>query len=375
MPAPTFIESGSDATQDLTLYSASTGTVASSTAQAYTGPRSINCNAGNPAVSASVTTPAGTLADAGRRISFRYRFDSLSLTANQIFNCVDASALRVIACRLASTGILNIDTGGGGNLGSGTKVLAVNTWYRITFSYTVSSTTVFTAKLYVDGVLDATAVNSGTLARTGSTKLILGLSSMPINTNCWIDDIYIDDGSDYTDPGTARPRSLRVTAKRPFANGTANNFTTQIGAGGSGYGSGHAPQVNEQPLSVTNGWAMVGVGAVVTEEYNGENRATGDVDLTGQPIVGVMGWAYAKSLLAETGKIIVDGTQTNIALTNANTMFQQVSATPTVYPAGSGADIGIVTDTTVTTVSLYECGLHIAYEPYVGNFFLGMMGA
>ena len=57
------------------------------------------------------------------------------------------------------------------------------------------------------------------------------------------------------------PGAILVTAKRPFTNGTTEDgFTTQIGASGSGYGSGHTPQVNERPLSQTNGWSVIGAG-------------------------------------------------------------------------------------------------------------------
>ncbi|WP_323162301.1 hypothetical protein, partial [Pseudomonas fluorescens] len=80
----------------------------------------------------------------------------------------------------------------------------------------------------------------------------------------------VDDSSALTDPG-----NIWVAAKRPNANGTTNGFTTQIGSGGSGYGSGHSPQVNERALSTTNGWSMVGAGAAVTEEYNIESKSTG----------------------------------------------------------------------------------------------------
>src|SRR5258705_56447 len=81
---------------------------------------------------------------------------------------------------------------------------------------------------------------------------------------------------------------------------------------GTGHGTGHSPQVNEQPLSTTNGWSKIGAGSAVTEEYNVENRATGDVNINVTFIVGVMGWVYASSLIAETGQIVVDGTATAI---------------------------------------------------------------
>jgi hypothetical protein len=181
------------------------------------------------------------------------------------------------------------------------------------------------------------------------------------NQDVWIDDVFVDDGSDHADPGTTNVNSLRVTNKRPFANGTTNGFTTQIGSGGSGYGSGHAPQVNEQPLSVTNGWAMIGAGSAVTEEYTIEGGTVGDFSLAGYRIVDYMGWVYAKSLASETAQIKVGGSASNISLTSTNTLFTKPSGSQ-VYPSG-GTDIGVVTATDLTTVSLYEAGVLLALEP------------
>ena len=248
-------------------------------------------------------------------------------------------------------------------------MLAINTWYRISFSYYITNTTTFQGKIYINGILDSTA-NAGTLTRTGSDNFVLGLASggRGNNINYYFDDIYVATGgassSSQPDPG-----NILVTAKRPNANGTTNNFNTQIGSGGSGYGSGHSPQVNEQPLNTANGWSIIGAGSAVTEEYNVENAATGDVNITGVTIVDYVGWLYTNAVLSETAKMIVNGVSTNISIpANANTMFQ-VAAGSTTYPAGSGSDIGETTDTTVTTVSLYECGIIIAYTPSTGSLF------
>ena len=54
------------------------------------------------------------------------------------------------------------------------------------------------------------------------------------------------------------------------------------------------------------------------------------------------------------------------------------AAGSTTYPAGSGSDIGEITTTALTTVSLYECGIVIAYIPAAvatGHNFLTLLGA
>ncbi len=154
--------------------------------------------------------------------------------------------------------------------------------------------------------------------------------------------------------------NIRVTAKRPFANGTLNQFTTQIGAGGSGYGSGHAPQVNERALSVTNGWSIVGAGSQV-EDYNIEGIAIGDVDISSAVIIDQIGWGYLSSTLGDTITISVNGfTAATASTTSTQTMF--FGATGQVaYPPGGGSDLEYRCGPTVTTVNLYEGGVIIAY--------------
>jgi len=355
--ATTFLESGTDATQDFVFWTATTGTVASDSTVKNTGPRSIALDTGSPAGN-STATKNGVLADAGRRVSLWVRFsDSTPDVNTNIVIFQNTSGNNVYNLVLNTTGVLSNNPVGATAV-AGTKVLSDNTWYRITISYTITNTTTFRFELYIDGVFESSAT-AGTLTRTGTDKFRIasngGAGANKINR---FDDIYIDDGSNYTDPG-----AVRVTNKRPNANGTNNNFVTQIGAGGSGYGSGHSPQVNEQPLSTTNGWSVVGAGSAVTEEYTIENALTGDVNMNLVSIIDYMGWLYSSSLVSETGQIKVGGVASNIALTSTNTLFL-VAAASTAYPAGN-TDIGEVTDTTLTTVSLYECGILFAYIPRI----------
>jgi hypothetical protein len=284
-------------------------------------------------------------------------FDSLPAAVAGFWALLTSVGLTVATVNVNATGTLALAPAGA-TLVNGTTVLAINTWYVIGLAYTITNTTTFRFDLFINDVLELSAT-AGTLTRTASSIFQPRIgSAWGTNRNLWIDDIYVATGA----TGYGSPGLIQVTAKRPNANGTTNGFTTQIGAGGSGYGSGHSPQVNEEPLSQTNGWSMIGAGSAVTEEYNVENRATGDVDITGGPIVGVRGWVFAKSLANETAQIVVDGTATNKSLTSTPTMFTQNSATPTTFPAGSGTDVGIITATDLTTVSLYEAGILVAFQ-------------
>jgi hypothetical protein len=278
------------------------------------------------------------------------------------------------ACQNGLTGCIGVGINTNGTLRlcarnctekNGATVLTANTWYRVSLSYIITTSTNFGAKMYLNGNLEASTTNAdGTLGAVTTSRAQIGLTNSSIDTwsvtpimSVWVEDVYVDNRSDQTDCG-----DVNVTAKRPNANGTTNGFTTQIGSGGSSYGTGHSPQVNERPLSATNGWSMVGAGSAVTEEYNIESISTGDVDITGASIVDYSGWVYSKALTTETAQIIVNGVNSNISLTTTNTMFQQIAGS-TTYPAGTGADIGEITATTLTTVSLFECGMVVAYIP------------
>ena len=309
----TFIESGSDATQDLTFYTNVAGAT-SSTSFSNTGPRAIRLNTGAGPTSALVRTPTGA------------------------------------------------------TLVNGNTVLSTNTAYRISISYTITNTTTFQFVVFLDGATEITCT-AGTMTRTGSSSVEFSCSSgAGANVSHWFDDPYVDTGvSDYSDPG-----AVKVTNKRPNANGTTNDFVTQVGAGGSGYGSGHSPQVNEQPLSATNGWSVVTAGTAVTEEYIIESAETGDTSVSGT-IRAVSGWVFGKALVPETASILVNGITSNIALTSTGTIFAAVS-TAVSYPAATGTDIGVVTDTSITTVSLFECGVHVAYVAATGAATLSALG-
>ncbi len=349
MPNTIFMEPGTDATQDFSFFSSTGGTVASATDQVYTGARSCKLSSGNPAVTAYALLVA--LADTGRRISFRYRADKL-LNNYGTVAIFTSGAGAVQTLRQNGSGKLFFYGGAGAVSATGATVLAVNTWYRISISYTITSTTSFRFDLYINGVRELSQT-TGTLDRVSALYFQLHLSSAPTDTNAWYDDIYIDDGSDYSDPG-----NICVAAKRPNANGTLNEWTTQIGAGGSGYGSGHSPQVNEQPLSSTNGWSIQNA-AIKTEHYAIEDTAIGDVNISGNQIVDSMGWAWAKVGSASTGNLIVNGAATAKSVTTSYAMYTQPAGT-TAYLSGATA-IGMDTNTVNQLFSLAECGVLVAY--------------
>lgn len=361
--ALTFLYDGSDATQDLSFgvnTSGGTGTAASDTGQQYTGPRSLKLSTGASANSGVFTFAGAPVADAGRRISIRVRFGSVSPSATgTAIQLLDASLANVAQFELTTAGKLTIRPQGIAAV-AGSTTLSVNTWHRVTISYAISSTTVWRFKTYIDGVLDNDLDSTGTMTRTGSSKLRLQANNnWGTNQDAWFDDIYVDDGADYTDPG-----AIRVTNKRPFANGSANGFGTTGSAGG--YGTGNARYVNEQPLNAADNVTFLNIGASVTEEYTVEGASVGDVNVTGKTLVGSLSWAYLTATTSSSELLVHRGSTVAMSTTTAVGTTQYAGDLSSSYPAG-GTDVGVVSVTNTNTMSVYEAGVLIAYTEPVGG--------
>lgn len=363
-----FLESGTAATQGFEFWSSSgagAGAAVTSDSQAVAGSvRSIKITTGASNTGAGCFA-IGVLADAGRRFSMWMRFTGTpnpAIGGSDFISIVNSGGGTIVfQLGLTAAGKLVVMNDNHTILGTSSTTLVASTDYRISCAYTISSTTVNSITVYINGVSEIVVTN-GTLQFTGGDEFDFFWSdnghTAGINLVMFGAHFFIDDGTS----GDCGAGGLRVTAKLPISNGTTNGMT---GSGTpSGTGTGNARYVNERPLSTTNFVSVVAAGSAITEEDNIQSVSAGDVDLTGATIIDYTGWVYAKALLSETGKIIVNNVQTNISLVNANTLFTKIAGSST-YPAGTGTDIGVVTATTATTVSLYEAGIIVAYTPAV----------
>lgn len=303
--------------------------------------------------SQKAVTPVGTLADTGSRISFYLNIKTYPNATFSFSRLQSSAGGALINLRITTTGILQLWNQTTAQIGTDGPTLATGSWYRISLAYTITSTTVNRFELFVDAV-SAVSVTNATITATGTSQLALGDQETNTVVDFRTSDHYLDNSNSLIDTG-----DIWVTAKRPNANGTANNFTTQIGAGGSGYGSGHSPQVNERIISQTNGWSMVGAGAVVTEEYTVEDAGTGDMSITGKTIVDWHAWIDGNAAVGELASIIAGGTSSSYTCTAAARVVTLAKGS-TIYPVG-GTDVGMITDTSLTTVRLFECGVMIAF--------------
>lgn len=300
-------------------------------------------------------TPPGVAADAGTRVSFYLYLVALPSADAMILQASNAGSGTVIfKLMLTSVGVLKIiDPNTLIQKGTNGTTLSTGTWYRISVAYTFTSTTVNRVEQFVNGISSISITNASWTA-IGTDNFGFGNNDGNSTLDVRNSDFYVDNSSSLTDPG-----DIWVTAKRPFSNGTTNGFTTQVGAGGSGYGTGHAPQVNERPLSTTNGWSMVGAGSAITEEYTIEGASVGDMDISGKTLVDWAAWVSSGATVGELASIITGGARSTY---QCGTVTRLVTAYKgsTTYPAG-GTDVGVLTTTALSTLSLFEAGVLIAF--------------
>lgn len=286
--ATILLDPGTDATGDLSFWTLVTGPV-SSTALPHTGNRSILC--ATAGASASVVTAVNITADTHGRLSAYLRFDALPTNTTAIIRITCNTGSFCVG--VTSGGILQLFNAataqGSTQIGSNGKTLAINTWYRIAIAFSVTSLTVYSIATFVDGVADTSVSNSTALVNTGGgLTLSLGWQELTGSaSNLYFDDIYLDNSSSATDTG-----NINVCAKQPASNNT-NSFDTAIGANPANRWT----NVNEVPLSTTNGWEQAGA-TQVSENYGLQTQPTassGSVDLSESALVSRTAWLYGKA--------------------------------------------------------------------------------
>ena len=355
--ATKFLEPGGDATFAATAGSNGFWTNASGAPTVATDfvhgshQKSIQYTSGNYLRKSSV------LSDSGSRISFYVYFNALPSSTCTIASVVQAGLSGVVTLRLTSGGVLQLWNGTTAQIGSNGATISTSQWYRVSLAYTITSTSVNRFEVFVNGA-STISVTNATVTNITSDTFQIGNISSNATMDMRSSDHYIDDSSSLADTG-----EIWVTAKRPYANGVLNEWTTQIGIGDSGYGSGHAAQVNERALSTTNGWSITSA-TTKTEVYTIESASTGDIDITNSNIVDYVGWVSAKVDSASTANIIVNGSATNKSLTTSYAIYTQAAGS-TTYPSGTSA-IGMDTNSVNQLFSLAECGILVAYKPAIG---------
>lgn len=344
-----FMESGTDATHDGKFYTTFPSNASSDPFLPNTGPRSVKCNSG-AGNSACQVRFDNNLADAGRRVTAYFNFTNLPGTGTRIIDFKTTSGGTTFSLNLTNTGQLRLLTLGT-NCGNGSTI-STGKWYRLSVAYTITSTTDFSIKAFLNGTQDIAATQANcTLNATGSEDLFIGWASQPgANLVMNFDDVYLDNGTTVDDPG-----NIKVTAKLPSTvNNNEFDFTTGTGA------------VNERPLSTTNNMndtTSNTPGAL--QDYTLQTATQGDMDISDHTLVARTAWVWAArgATGAQTtaASIIDNGTETSITLTSSSAMYSVITDSVT-YPSNA-AGIGMRAIDGTYDTAFYEGGTLIAYIP------------
>lgn len=265
----------------------------------------------------------------------------------EILNSTDQMMSR-IALSPRETGVVLRFADGAGASYDGITLLLPDTWYRISFAYTYNDLNDLDIAIFVNGIPELVIEEAHTNDISLAFNLQYGWITTPGEDHlCWFDQLYIDDGDDLQDPGNAL-----TTAKLP-ATLNENDWNATIGTGA----------VDERPLSETNGKQHTSVTGV-RQTYTLQAAATGDIDISGESLLGYMGWAWAKrgSGGTEDVYLVVNGVDIpkNVQLTTTSSLLHHV-VTSTTYPSDA-AGVGMVSNNETADTFMYECGAVVAYE-------------
>jgi len=233
------------------------------------------------------------------------------------------------------------------NAYDGITELAINTQNRIALCYTLLNDDELGINLYVNGVPELSIIASiAALSINWPLHLDFGWVRIPgVDHLCWFDQLYIDDGDDLQDPG-----NMLLTAKLP-ASVNENNWDTTGGTGA----------VDERPLSETNYMQHTAFSAV-RQTYTLQDAATGDVDISGETLVGHMEWTW--------GKVGPNDVDAVYSVFNGVDRFFNIGTTPSLnyaatasvsYPSDP-AGVGMVSNGDIADTYFYEGGSIVAYE-------------
>lgn len=264
-------------------------------------------------------------------------------------NSVDADGFQIGAAPRGGGVVLRLID----NLGTfyfGITELLPNVQNRIGFAYLQTGADADVA-VFINGIPELTA----TLAVGGSpmANLRYGWVDSPgVDHLCWFDQLAIDIGDDIQDIG-----NVLMTAKLSAAVNEDNWNTT----GGTG-------AINERPLSATN-YRQHTVAEAVRQTYTLEAADEGDVDVSGESLIGYMGWVWSRmgfgevdSLKLVVNNIEIDKTAEYFNNSNGTSQVMYRSATASQSYPSHAAGIGMVSNEGTADTFLYEGGVVQAYQ-------------
>lgn len=357
----TYLSPGGDESAGLLLFPTISGTVGYDSGIHHTGPGSIKFDTTGSAVSCYVYTSANSLRAAGNRWSmWVYVPTNPGTNGASLFQAWQGTS-NVYRLHMNSAGKLVLMRSGGLTLQTSASSLGTAGWHRISGAHTITSTTVNEIRIWVDG--DPTpwlTVTNVTLGFATPDKAVLGVSNSPCDASfvVYIDDVYIDDGTTLDDPG-----DIRVTAKLPASrdagSGWDNNSVTMSDAT-------RTTAVSQRPTleaTVDVDYISHYATAQATEAFTLETAAAGDVDISGDSIVGYMGWAriwLSTTTGTPTWSLVLNGSTYALPDTGTTHTTPTQPVTSTTYPSNAQG-IGLTSSAIAANTFLAECGVVVAY--------------
>jgi len=338
----TFLEAGGASTGGTQLWDAVIGAWTVDTSVKPAGAYSSLAFAFTSSTTVSLSA-VGVLSGANRT-SFYFRTNQLPDGTRSLIRLI-SSGSTVGFLQQKTDGTLQWLDGNLTTFADGSVALAVDRWYRITLAFNSNGTSNnLDVNVYIDGVLDPSLNLTGR-----NTNGVSGVTQFDIRCNgaagtrvIYFAHVYIDDGSDLTDPG-----NIQCTAKFPTTVNN-NNWDTVIGTGA----------VNQRPLSEVDGVESL-LATATTQDYALQAINEGDMNLTGLTLVGYLGWVWAKEVsVAGSPELRLNGTGYAITLTTSSAIYRQ-PVTSAAYPTNAAA-IGMKSGTVATF--MYECGVVVAFQ-------------
>lgn len=231
----------------------------------------------------------------------------------------------------------------------GITELLPDTDHRISWGHLLHDTNLVDIKLYVDSIQELDIVDAKCAGGISNlVNLLHGWAITPgENKVCWFDQFWIDAGDDLTDCG-----NILSTHKGP-ATVNEDNWDTD---GGNGL-------VDERPLNETNYKEHSTPIDAQYQTYNLQADDAGDIDISGESLVGHMGWAWAQwTLSPDLVRLVTNGVEVNrlAQLTSSPRLIRQPIASAS-YPTNARG-IGMYVETEFGNLTLFECGVVVAYE-------------
>jgi hypothetical protein len=197
----------------------------------------------------------------------------------RVFNSGETAAWSLA---LNPSGTLNVLSGGTA-IGSASRVLALNTWYRIELKVQ-SNTTIFTSIVegYLDGVLIATTSSQASLA---IAFMEFGLCTLAgANSVLYLDDIAINEGGGAGQTGY--PGEGNVVLLLPISDNAAGSWKAGSAASAASNGALYAGIDNIPPLGTASPLAVT-VG--ISNNVSGATSPNGDFNFKSYEAAGITG--------------------------------------------------------------------------------------